>query len=146
MAEVDPKKHDAALNAGAIAVVDPRQPDALSEIARIAGKQVRAAIDFVGSEQTAALAFESLAKGGTLVTVGFFGGVAPWSLPLIPMRCVTIQGNYVGSLDEMKELLELVKRTGMPQLPLTNSPLQEANTMLDRMETGNVIGRVVLHP
>ena len=44
--------------------------------------------------------------------VGLYGGDMTVSLPPIPMRAMTIQGSYVGSLPEMKELIDLVRRTG----------------------------------
>ena len=58
------------------------------------------AIDFVGAPATAALGFDALAKGGKLVMVGLFGGAAPWSLPLVPMKAASIVGSYTGSLGE----------------------------------------------
>ena len=35
---------------------------------------------------------------------------------------MTIQGSYVGSLAELKELLELVRRTGLPAVPVGDAP------------------------
>ena len=74
-----------------------------------------AAIDLVGSPQTAALVFDSLAKGGKMIMVGLFGGSAPWSLPLIPMKATTIEGSYTGNLAETRELLDLVRSGGAAQ-------------------------------
>ena len=62
--EVDPHKREAALAAGALAVVDGLASDAFEQIVQVAGGLPYALIDFVGSEQTAALAFRSVAKGG----------------------------------------------------------------------------------
>jgi D-arabinose 1-dehydrogenase-like Zn-dependent alcohol dehydrogenase len=53
-----------------------------------------AAIDLVGSPSTAALAFDSLGRGGKLIMVGLFGGEATWPLPLILMKAATISGSY----------------------------------------------------
>jgi hypothetical protein len=57
-------------------------------------------IDLVGNAQTTQLGFDCLTKGGKLVIVGLFGGGAPWALPLIPIKAITIQGSYVGNLRE----------------------------------------------
>jgi D-arabinose 1-dehydrogenase-like Zn-dependent alcohol dehydrogenase len=62
------------------------------------------------------------------------------------MRAMTIQGSYVGSLPEMKELLELVGRTGVPSVPLHTRPLEDANAALNELKAGKVVGRVVLEP
>ena len=64
------------------------------------------------------LGIDCLTKGGKLIVVGLFGGDVTISTPLIPMKALTIQGSYVGSLAELKELLELVSRTGLPALPV----------------------------
>ena len=72
-------------------------------------------IDLVGSSQSARLGYDSLIKGGKYIIVGLYGGDLTVSLPPIPMRALTIQGSYVGSLPEMTELMELVRRTGPPR-------------------------------
>ena len=59
---------------------------------------------------------------------------------------MAIRGSYVGSLTEMKELLELVSRTGAPPVPIRNRPLEEVNETLNDMRQGKIIGRVVLTP
>ena len=62
-----------------------------------AGEPIRAVIDLVGNAKTTQLGFDCLTKGGKLVIVGLFGGGAPWALPLIPIKAITIQGSYVGN-------------------------------------------------
>jgi D-arabinose 1-dehydrogenase-like Zn-dependent alcohol dehydrogenase len=46
----------------------------------------------------------------------------------------------------MKELLELVGRTGVPSVPLHERPLEDANAALNELKAGKVVGRVVLTP
>jgi propanol-preferring alcohol dehydrogenase len=58
--ETDPAKRDAALRAGALAVIDPNSIDAAKQVAIAAGGTIWAAIDFVGASSTAALALEGL--------------------------------------------------------------------------------------
>jgi propanol-preferring alcohol dehydrogenase len=144
--EVDESKRAAAVAAGALAVVDGHASDAVEQITRAVGQVPEVLIDFVGSEQTAALAFDSVAKGGKIIVVGLFGGAAPWSLPLIAMKAVTIQGNYLGSLQELRELLDLVNREHIPAIPIQSVKLQVVNDMLDTLRRGQVSGRVVLVP
>jgi D-arabinose 1-dehydrogenase-like Zn-dependent alcohol dehydrogenase len=62
------------------------------------------------------------------------------------MRAITIQGSYVGSLPEMTELIELVRRTGLPPVPVATRPLAEVNAALADLRAGKVVGRVVLTP
>jgi len=144
--EVDPHKREAALAAGALAVVDGKSTDAVDQIVRAVGSSPRVLIDFVGSEQTAALAFNTVPKGGKIVMVGLFGGAAPWPLPLIAMKAVTIQGNYLGSLKELAELLDLVRRKHVLPMPMITARLDDVNRMLHTLREGKVVGRVVLTP
>jgi D-arabinose 1-dehydrogenase-like Zn-dependent alcohol dehydrogenase len=59
---------------------------------------------------------------------------------------MTIQGSYVGSLTEMKELLDLVHRTGQPPVPIATRPLDQVNETLTDLRNGKIVGRVVLTP
>lgn len=144
--DIDEAKRKAALAAGAIAAVDGRASDASIQIARAAGLRPRFVVDFVGSEDTAALSFNAIAKGGKIVNVGLFGGAAPWALPMIPLKAVTIQGSYVGNLAELRELLELVRRKRVPPIPITRAPLDQADQMLGALRQGKIVGRAVLTP
>jgi propanol-preferring alcohol dehydrogenase len=144
--DIDEKRRDAALVAGAIAAIDGAAPDALAQVTAALNGPCRAAMDLVGSPVTAALAFDSLARGGKLIMVGLFGGAAPWSLPLIPMKAATIAGSYTGNLAETKELLDLARSGAMLEIPIRPRPLREAAEALEDLKAGRVVGRVVLTP
>jgi propanol-preferring alcohol dehydrogenase len=144
--DIDSRKREAAMLAGALAVVDPKAPDAVKQIQAAAGGGVWAAIDLVGASMTARLGVDCLIKGGKLVVVGLFGGDITLSLPLIPMRAMTVQGSYVGSLGELKELMELVRGNKIAPIPITTRPLEQANQALTDLRAGQLIGRAVLTP
>jgi propanol-preferring alcohol dehydrogenase len=144
--DIDAKKREAAEKAGALATVDGGAPDALDRLTRIAGEPIRAVIDLVGNPSTAQLGFDCLTKGGKLVIVGLFGGGAPWALPLIPIKAVTIQGSYVGNLQDTRELLDLVRAKNIPAIPVSRMPLAKANDALADLRNGRLIGRAVLVP
>ena len=120
--------------------------DAVAQIQKLTNGGAWAVIDVVGSSQSARLAYDSLSKGGKYIIVGLFGGDFTLSLPPIPMRALTIQGSYVGSVPEMTELMELVRRTGLPDVPVTTRPLDDVNTVMDELRAGKVVGRTVLTP
>jgi D-arabinose 1-dehydrogenase-like Zn-dependent alcohol dehydrogenase len=100
----------------------------------------------VGSSATARLGIDSLIKGGKYIIVGLYGGDITLSLPPFPMRAITIQGSYVGSLPEMRELIELVRRTGLPPVPVATRPLDDVNAVMSELRAGKIVGRVVLNP
>ena len=144
--DIDAKKREAAEAAGALATVDGKAPDALAQLAQKAGGPIRAVIDLVGNAQTTQLGFDCLTKGGKLIIVGLFGGGAPWALPLIPIKAVTIQGSYVGNLKETRELLDLVRTRHIPPIPVTTMPLAKANDALLDLQKGKLVGRAILTP
>ncbi|WP_420134557.1 alcohol dehydrogenase [Rhodopseudomonas sp.] len=146
MVDIDASKREAAEKAGALASVDGAAPDALEQIMAKAGMPIRGALDLVGNAQTAQLGFDCLTKGGKLVIVGLFGGGAPWALPFIPMKAITIQGSYVGNLAETQELLDLVRGKKIAPIPVTPLPLPKANDALLDLQKGKLIGRAVLTP
>src|SRR6202022_1043557 len=61
-----------------------------------------AAIDFVGSPKTMEFGVNILRKGGKLVMVGLYGGANPISTVLFPFKMMTIEGSYVGTLDDQE--------------------------------------------
>lgn len=144
--DINEQRRRAAIDAGALAAIDGGAADAPGRIKAAIGGPCSAAIDLVGGPATAALAFDALARGGKLIMVGLFGGAAPWSLPLIPMKAATIEGSYTGSLAETRELLDLARSGAVPQIPIQRRLLSEVNEALEDLQAGRVVGRVVLTP
>lgn len=145
MVDIDPVKLKAAKDAGALAAINGNDADAAQQImAANGGKPLHAVIDLVGSPSSTQLGFNVLTKGGSLIIVGLFGGSAPWSLAFIPMRAISIQGSYTGSLGELQALLDLVKSGKVKPIPVTRHPLQDASKVLTQLHEGKVVGRAVL--
>ena len=145
-ADVDQARLDVARARGAAGTFDTTAPAAVKQVRRSTGGGVAAAIDFVGSERSAAFAFGALAPGGTLIVVGLFGGALKLALPLLPLKQVTIRGSYVGSPAEMAELMALGRSGAVPALPVARRSLAGAQSALDDLRAGRVVGRVVLAP
>ncbi len=144
--DIDPAKREAAKQAGALAVIDGKAPDAAKQIVAATKGGAWAVIDLVGSSSTVQLGIDSLTKGGKLIVIGLFGGDITISTPYFPLRAMAIQGSYVGSLPEMKELLDLVRAKGLPPIPLATRPLAQVNAALNDLRAGKIVGRVVLTP
>ncbi|PXW22916.1 alcohol dehydrogenase, propanol-preferring [Paraburkholderia caballeronis] len=144
--DVDAGKRDAALKAGALAAIDARAPDAAKQIVDATGGGARAVLDLVGATPTVTLALDSCARGGHVVIVGLMGGDITLSLPVIPMRPLKIEGSYVGTLDDLRELVALTRDGKMKPPVVTSRPLAEANDALQALLHGKVVGRTVLVP
>lgn len=142
--EPDPGKRNAALEAGAEIAIDPNAADAAAQLTAFSGGRLTAVLDFVGAESTSALALGAMSKGGKLVLIGLFGGELKYPLPMFPLRMLTVMGSYVGSLEEMREFLELVQRIRPPAVAIDRRPMDEVNQALDDLAHGRVAGRVVL--
>lgn len=103
-----------------------------------------AVLDFVGSEATVNYGLTCLRKGGMLIVVGLFGGSLTLPIPFLPMNARIIQGSYVGSLQDMTELMALVREGKIAPIEITERPLSEASQALSDLKNGAVQGRQVL--
>jgi 2-desacetyl-2-hydroxyethyl bacteriochlorophyllide A dehydrogenase len=144
--DVDAAHREAARQAGALAVVDPNAPDAAKQITDAANGGVWAILDFVGSSSTIRRGIDTLTKGGKLIVVGLFGGEITIPTPYIPIKAMTLQGSYTGSLTELKELIDLVRTAPMPLVPVRRRALDQAYAALTDLKEGKVVGRTVLAP
>ena len=137
--DIDDAKLAAAKKLGAKKTVDTRAADALQQMQGIA-----AAIDFVGSPATASLGIAALRKGGRYVLCGLYGGELMHPLPPIAQRAIGIVGSYVGSLQELKEVVALAKKRKIRPTPIETRSAEQANTALEELKAGKVLGRIVL--
>lgn len=146
VAEVDRGKWDIARAAGAGEVIDPNAEGAGRALVKATGGGVGAAIDFVGAGESFSFGFNALKKGGTLVSVGLFGGATAIAPAMIALKAIRIVGSYVGSPTDMRELLDLARDLSLPALPLASFPLDAASHTLAALKQGRVRGRAVLKP
>jgi len=146
VADVDPEKRAVARQAGAHETVDNRDPDAVAKVKELSQGGVKAVIDFVGAPATAQFGLDVMRKGGTLVVVGLYGGALSFPLPFFPQRALAIRGSYVGTLDELHEVVALGRAGKVPPIPLDVRPLDAAPQALDDLRAGRVRGRVILKP
>jgi propanol-preferring alcohol dehydrogenase len=143
VADIDPAKRAAAEKAGAKFCVDANAADAAKSLGRLEGP-VAGVVDFVAAPSTANLGIAALRKSGTYVAVGLFGGELSIALPALILRALNLRGSYVGSLNELRELIALARDGKIKPLPVETVPMEEANSALDRLRAGHVNGRLVL--
>lgn len=140
--DIDPAKFEAARAAGATHTFDTREPDAAAGLGALPGG-LWGAVDLVGASATANIGYNALRKGGRYVVVGLFGGELPLSTVTMAQRAVTVQGSYVGSLQELREVVELAQSGKLQPIPVSTCALDEVSEVLDRLKAGTVTGRVV---
>jgi D-arabinose 1-dehydrogenase-like Zn-dependent alcohol dehydrogenase len=143
--DIDDSKLEVAQTLGAKAVFNSTSPTVAKEIKKMTGGAF-AALDFVGAEASTNLGLACLRKGGKLILVGLYGGALNIPLPFIPMNARIIQGSYVGSLQDMDELMTLVRAGKIAPIKIEERPLDQVSSALHDLKTGKVQGRVVLRP
>lgn len=144
VADIDPRKLEAAQAFGVSRVFDSAQRENVKAIKKLSDGGVFAALDFVGAEASTAFGLATLRKGGKLLIVGLYGGALNIPLPFIPMNARIIQGSYVGSLREMGELMALVRAGKIAPIDIEQRPLAEVTSALADLKSGKVSGRLVL--
>jgi 2-desacetyl-2-hydroxyethyl bacteriochlorophyllide A dehydrogenase len=100
IATTDPleEKRQGALELGATAAVDPRDPDAAQAIRAALPHRPDVVFDCVASETSLNQAIGLAEKGGTVIVIGVPRGTVSIPLPIIQDREIRIQGSamYVG--------------------------------------------------
>ena len=145
--DIDAQKRAQARQMGAVATIDNAAPDAVKQVMAATEGGAAAAIDFVGSPKTMEFGISVLRKGGKLVMVGLYGGACPVSTVLFPFKMMTIEGSYVGTLDDLRELIALAQSGKVPPIPLEMRPADQASSALSDLKSGGKVrGRVVLQP
>lgn len=144
--EPEAARREAALAMGAIEAINPTAPDLRERVMALNHGGVWAVLDCVGAEQSIQTALDLVAKGGHIIQVGLFGGSISLPLVTLPLRSINIEGSFVGSLEEMRELLALVCERTPKMIPTSCRPLSEAAQAIRDLELGHVVGRVILQP
>jgi D-arabinose 1-dehydrogenase-like Zn-dependent alcohol dehydrogenase len=141
--DIDEAKLQTARDLGATRTFNSSDPKTARELKKSIGG-AHAVLDFVGSEATVNYGLSCLRKGGMIIVVGLFGGALTIPIPFLPMNARIIQGSYVGSLQDMTELMALVREGKIAPIEITERPLSEASQALSDLKDGAVRGRQVL--
>ncbi|GGM87009.1 alcohol dehydrogenase catalytic domain-containing protein [Dactylosporangium sucinum] len=146
---VDP--HDgsraAARQLGAGHCVDPAAEDAVAAVrAATSGGGCDVVVDTVGNEYTPAQAVGMVRPQGRVVLVGYTGRPAGLDVAAVVTREARILGSVGATAADAREALRLAA-AGRLRVPVADRyPLAEVNDALDRLQSGKVIGRLVLRP
>jgi propanol-preferring alcohol dehydrogenase len=119
------------------AAVDPAQ--AIFEQTGGAHAAVSVAVTKKAFEQ----AYRSVRRGGTLVVVGLPNDQLPIPIFDTVLNGVSVKGSIVGTRKDMQEALDFAAR-GKVKAMIETQPLEKINEVFQRMERGQINGRVVL--
>jgi D-arabinose 1-dehydrogenase-like Zn-dependent alcohol dehydrogenase len=145
VADIDERKLEAARELGVSHAYNLTEEGIFKRIKKESGG-LAGLVDFVGAENTLNPAVSAMRQAGKIVVVGLMGGALQIPIPFLPWKALTIQGTYVGSLQEARELLDLAQKTQLAPIRIESQALSAASEVLDRLREGVVLGRVVLQP
>ncbi len=145
--DVDQDKLDAAIAQGASASLRTDRPGTVDRLRELAGSRLSGVIDFVGRPETFAASFSAVRRGGIYILVGLHGGALTCSMPPIAQRCVSIEGSYVGTLDDLRAVVSLARDGKLQAPPIRKRPPEQITDVLRELDRNAGVGRnVVIFP
>lgn len=139
-------KREALRKLGADHVFNHYEDDVASEVRKIAPIGVDLIIDYVGPA-TFQKSFDLLKKGGRMLLCGILTGrETTFSIHQTYLRHLSVKGLYLGTKQEMQELIALTAEGNVKPLISTALPLAEAPRAHEIMATGQHLGKLVLKP
>jgi D-arabinose 1-dehydrogenase-like Zn-dependent alcohol dehydrogenase len=144
VADIDPIKRQAALDAGADEVIDNSDPGARKQLMGLTNGGPDGCVDFVGAPASVGFGFGVLAKGATMVVVGLYGGSMDLPISMLPLKVVNLIGSYVGTQQDLVELLALIKDGKVKPVPHVKRQLSDAPIAIQELREGKALGRYVL--
>jgi len=143
--DIKQSARDLADDLGAHYTINPEREDVASEVEAISdGVGAAQVLDFVGADETTALAPDICAAGGDHHIIGYGGHIHEPAQALVNGE-FAYQGNIVGQYTELQELVALVER-GAVDLRTTQYDLSEVNTIAQMLENREIEGRAVITP
>lgn len=104
---------------------------------------VQAAISVAVTKTAFEQAYHSVKRGGSVVLVGLPNAEIPVPIFDTVLNGVSVKGSIVGTRKDMQEALQFAA-DGKVKAIISTAKLDEINDVFDRMEKGQINGRVVL--
>ena len=143
--DVMASKFETCLKYGADATLDASEGKVAERLRELTdGKGIDVAIDFVSSAQTLQAALGALGKGGRLVTLGGHGESFKADPGAMLRNELEILGSRYATRQEVLESLALVARGELWPLVTEKVPLEQAESIHQRLDRGLITGRAAL--
>lgn len=146
--DINPERLERAKAYGADHTLNPKEgADLAGRILELTGGLgVVAAFDFVGSEETLALAIGVTATGGKVTQLGLAGGAARLKVLENSRFEVLFEATLWGTVQELREVVALAEAGRLTPIELEYHPLEAINEVAARLRRGEVPGRAVIVP
>ncbi len=123
-------------------LADDNQIAAVRELT--SGLGARAVVDFVGEGGTTMLGLAMLRRAGDYHVVGYGENIDVPTIDVISEE-ISLIGNLVGSFNDLCDLMALAAR-GSVRLHTQKYSLEDFQSAIDDLSSGNVRGRAILTP
>ena len=133
-----------ALAAGAAVALDGTDLDPAELRAEVGRAGAALVLDFVGTDETLALAAATIGIGGHVAAVGLGGGTFPMAFGSVPLEWSLAKPSW-GTLPELHEVVALA-RAGAIEIEVERLRLEDAVDGYDRLRRGAITGRAVVVP
>lgn len=145
--DIDEAKLELARAFGAEHVLSGRDEKLAERILELTdGIGVQAAFDFVGTDETLALAIGTAATGGKVLQVGLAGGDAHIRVLHNARFEVQFEVPLWGNVKELREVIVLAESGKLTPIELEYAPLDAINDVYRRLKDGQIAGRAVITP
>ncbi|MFD3448338.1 alcohol dehydrogenase AdhP [Microbacteriaceae bacterium 4G12] len=140
--DIQDDKLELATQLGADIAINGLKVDPVQEIKEKVGG-VQAAVSVAVTRKAFEQAYSSVKRGGSLVVVGLPNDELPIPIFDTVLNGVTVKGSIVGTRKDLQEAIEFAAQ-GKVRTNIEVQPLDNINDVLERMEKGQINGRVVL--
>lgn len=140
--DVDDAKLSLATRLGADAAINAANTDPVQEVQRLV-RGAHGVLVTAASRPAFAQGLGMLHKRGTMSLVGLPPGDFPLPIFDVVLNAKTVRGSIVGTRKDLQEALAFAGE-GKVRTVYTEEPLDQVNSVLGRLRSGEVEGRVVM--
>jgi propanol-preferring alcohol dehydrogenase len=145
--DVNEQKLRLGLELGATQTINGSDHDLSATIRDItSGRGVSASFDFVGTDETLALAIGATRSLGKVSQIGLAGGGARMKVLENSRFEVQFEATLWGTIKELREVIALAETGQLTSIPIERAPLERINDVYARLKRGEVEGRAVITP
>ena len=143
--DVMASKLETCTKSGADATIDATEGKVAERLLDLTGgRGIDVAIDFVCSTDTLEAGFAALGRGGRLVTLGGHGAPFKVQPAALLRKELEVLGSRYATRQEVLDSLDLVARGDVWPLVTEKVPLEQAESIHQRLERGLITGRAAL--
>jgi propanol-preferring alcohol dehydrogenase len=133
-----------ARDAGAVCAVNALSADAVDRVLQTTGGGAHGVLVTAVSTPAFAQAPRMVRRKGTVILVRLPPGEFPTPIFDVVLKRITVRGSIVGTRRDLDEAISFAA-DGKVTADIMKAPLEDVNTIFDRVRSGKIDGRMVLN-